>query len=195
MLNGNVPFHFGLLIQNQNQTGFCDVLPKYRSIYMNFAIMKIIKVYLMPMIIIGVGNTLIVIQLTHKIRLEPNPPRNSRSSLIGQYGRSKSLRSKSSYQNLKAGVNDDNHNNENHIIKLKRGSLLASHEYDLSKRKKSITKVLWPVKISLKETSKHSISTRLSCQEFSLALKPELGNVFSKVSTCNVIGRKIRLQA
>jgi hypothetical protein len=65
----NVPFHYGIadLSSNhaQNDT-ICDILPKYRSIYMRFAISTMITVYLVPMCIIGIVNMLICCKLWRK---------------------------------------------------------------------------------------------------------------------------------
>ncbi|CAF3053388.1 unnamed protein product [Rotaria sp. Silwood2] len=63
--NINVPFHYGIInLPNylQNDT-ICDILPKYRPIYMRFAITTMITVYLLPMCIIGFVNMLICCKL------------------------------------------------------------------------------------------------------------------------------------
>ncbi|CAF1125401.1 unnamed protein product [Didymodactylos carnosus] len=70
LLNINVPFHYGIVpisvVNNTITASICDLLPKYRSVYMSFAITTIISVYLIPMCIIGFVNILIVNQLTSK---------------------------------------------------------------------------------------------------------------------------------
>ena len=67
--NINVPFHYGIIRsqnnRNQDQT-ICDILPEYRSIYMRFAIIEMIKVYLVPMCVIGLVNSLICCKLWRK---------------------------------------------------------------------------------------------------------------------------------
>ncbi|CAF0836335.1 unnamed protein product [Rotaria sp. Silwood1] len=63
--NINVPFHYGIInLPNdlQNDT-ICDILPKFRPIYMRFAITTMITVYLLPMCIIGFVNMLICCRL------------------------------------------------------------------------------------------------------------------------------------
>ncbi|CAF3790844.1 unnamed protein product [Rotaria socialis] len=65
LCNINVPFHYGIIsLHNplQNDT-ICDILPKYRAIYMRFAITTMILVYLLPMCIIGIVNMLICCKL------------------------------------------------------------------------------------------------------------------------------------
>ncbi|CAF1615502.1 unnamed protein product, partial [Didymodactylos carnosus] len=73
ILNVNVPFHYGLLYP----AAICDVLPKYRSIYMHFVIVTMISVYLIPMFIIGIGNMLIM----HKITLRSMHKQLERNSI------------------------------------------------------------------------------------------------------------------
>jgi hypothetical protein len=66
--NLNVPFHYGIINvsdRKENDT-ICDILPKYRSIYMRFAIITMISVYLFPMCIIGLVNMLICCKLWRK---------------------------------------------------------------------------------------------------------------------------------
>lgn len=68
LININVPFHYGV-INSSNQTAddsICDILPKYRSTYMKFAITTMIIVYLLPMCIIGFVNMLICCKLWSK---------------------------------------------------------------------------------------------------------------------------------
>jgi hypothetical protein len=66
--NINVPFHYGIinLFDGQQNDTICDILPKYRSIYMRFAITTMITVYLFPMCIIGLVNMLICCKLWRK---------------------------------------------------------------------------------------------------------------------------------
>jgi len=69
--NLNVPFHYGIIDLSdgiQNDT-ICDILPKYRSIYMRFAISTMSTVYLVPMCIIGLVNMLICCKLWRKSSL------------------------------------------------------------------------------------------------------------------------------
>jgi len=69
LININVPFHYGIInVSNnlENDDTICDILPKYRSIYMRFAIITMIIVYLVPMCIIGVVNMLICCKLWRK---------------------------------------------------------------------------------------------------------------------------------
>jgi len=69
LININVPFHYGIInVSNNiaNDDTICDILPKYRSIYMRFAISTMISVYLLPMCIIGIVNTLICCKLWRK---------------------------------------------------------------------------------------------------------------------------------
>ncbi|CAF1339747.1 unnamed protein product [Adineta ricciae] len=66
--NLNVPFHYGIISSStpmENDT-ICDIIPKYRSIYMRFAITTMISVYLAPMCIIGFVNMLICCKLWRK---------------------------------------------------------------------------------------------------------------------------------
>ena len=66
--NINVPFHYGITYLSDeilNET-ICDILPKYRSIYMRFAIITMISVYIFPMCVIGFVNTLICCKLWRK---------------------------------------------------------------------------------------------------------------------------------
>lgn len=65
--NINVPFHYGI-VYSSNET-ICDILPKYRPIYMSFAIYTMISVYLAPMFIIGFVNLLICTKLWRKTPL------------------------------------------------------------------------------------------------------------------------------
>ncbi|CAF1095459.1 unnamed protein product [Rotaria sordida] len=69
LININVPFHYGI-INLSNHFGIeetiCDILPKYRSIYMRFAISAMIMVYLLPMCILGFVNMLICSKLWSK---------------------------------------------------------------------------------------------------------------------------------
>ena len=72
--NINVPFHYGIISSpnHQNKTDtICDVLPDYRPIYMRFAIISMISVYLLPMCIIGIVNMLICSKLWRKSLLIP----------------------------------------------------------------------------------------------------------------------------
>ena len=62
--NINVPFHYGI-VPSANGT-ICDILQKYRPIYMSFAIYTMISVYLAPMCIIGFVNLLICTKLWTK---------------------------------------------------------------------------------------------------------------------------------
>lgn len=67
--NINVPFHYGIIHQLNNsnkEETICDILPKYRSIYMHFAISAMISIYLVPMFIIGLVNMLICLKLWRK---------------------------------------------------------------------------------------------------------------------------------
>jgi hypothetical protein len=66
--NINVPFHYGIssVSNRQGNDTICDILPKYRSIYMRFAISTMITVYLVPMCIIGIVNMLICCKLWRK---------------------------------------------------------------------------------------------------------------------------------
>jgi hypothetical protein len=69
LININVPFHYGIInVSNNiaNDDTICDILPKYRSIYMRFAISTMITVYLLPMCIIGIVNMLICCKLWRK---------------------------------------------------------------------------------------------------------------------------------
>jgi hypothetical protein len=69
LININVPFHYGIInVSNyiENDDTICDILPKYRSIYMRFAISTMITVYLVPMCIIGIVNMLICCKLWRK---------------------------------------------------------------------------------------------------------------------------------
>jgi len=66
--NLNVPFHYKitkLVDSNQNDT-ICDILPQYQQIYIRFAIITMIFVYLLPMCIIGMVNMLICCKLWRK---------------------------------------------------------------------------------------------------------------------------------
>jgi len=70
--NINVPFHYGIItVSNnpENDDTICDILPTYRSIYMRFAIITMITVYLLPMCIIGCINMLICCKLWRKSSL------------------------------------------------------------------------------------------------------------------------------
>jgi hypothetical protein len=70
LININVPFHYGIINVSNNlddeETTICDILPKYRSIYMTFAISTMLTVYLVPMCIIGIVNMLICCKLWSK---------------------------------------------------------------------------------------------------------------------------------
>ncbi|CAF0953587.1 unnamed protein product [Rotaria magnacalcarata] len=69
LININVPFHYGIINLTNNfgkEDTICDILPKYRSIYMRFAISTMITVYLVPMCIIGFVNMLICSKLWRK---------------------------------------------------------------------------------------------------------------------------------
>jgi hypothetical protein len=69
LININVPFHYGIIDLTNNsddEDTICDILPEYRSIYMRFAISTMITVYLVPMFIIGLVNTLICSKLWRK---------------------------------------------------------------------------------------------------------------------------------
>ena len=71
MSNINVPFHYGIVdlpSRTINDT-ICDILPAYRPIYMRFAIITMISVYLLPMCIIGIVNLLICCKLWRKSAL------------------------------------------------------------------------------------------------------------------------------
>lgn len=65
LVNINVPFHYGIINLPNHITNdtICDILPKYRPIYMRFAISTMIIVYLLPMCIIGIVNMLICCKL------------------------------------------------------------------------------------------------------------------------------------
>jgi len=65
--NINVPFHYGITKPSaeENDT-ICDIIPEYRKIYMKFAITTMITVYLLPMCIIGLINSLICCKLWRK---------------------------------------------------------------------------------------------------------------------------------
>jgi hypothetical protein len=78
LININVPFHYGISIESDNLENdtICDILPKYRSIYMSFAISTMITVYLLPMCIISVVNTLICSKLWRKSLLTENDENN-----------------------------------------------------------------------------------------------------------------------
>jgi hypothetical protein len=72
LININVPFHYGIIKVLNNfeiEDTICDILPKYRSIYMSFAITTMITVYLAPMCIIGIVNMLICCKLWRKSSL------------------------------------------------------------------------------------------------------------------------------
>ena len=67
--NINVPFHYGILaiLNHRGEPDtICDVLLQYRPIYMRFAIISMISVYLLPMCIIGIVNMLICSRLWRK---------------------------------------------------------------------------------------------------------------------------------
>ncbi|CAF0821833.1 unnamed protein product [Didymodactylos carnosus] len=88
--NINVPFHYGLIHTDNNSTSsptVCDVLQKYRPIYMRFAIATMISVYLIPFLIIGFGNMLIIIRLSRSKQLlnnmDKNPEPNGLESVGG----------------------------------------------------------------------------------------------------------------
>jgi hypothetical protein len=69
LININVPFHYGIINVSNNlddEDTICDILPNFRSIYMTFAISTMITVYLVPMCIIGIVNTLICWKLWSK---------------------------------------------------------------------------------------------------------------------------------
>lgn len=69
LVNINVPFHYGIVSASNNpktDETICDILPKYRSIYMRFAISSMITVYLVPMCIISIVNMLICCKLWSK---------------------------------------------------------------------------------------------------------------------------------
>lgn len=69
LININVPFHYGIInVTNSfgQEDTICDILPKYRSIYMRFAISTMTTVYLLPMCIIGFVNMLICSKLWRK---------------------------------------------------------------------------------------------------------------------------------
>ncbi|CAF2526760.1 unnamed protein product [Rotaria sp. Silwood2] len=69
LININVPFHYGIINLPSNfgiEETICDILPKYRSIYMRFAISTMITVYILPMCIIGLVNMLICSKLWRK---------------------------------------------------------------------------------------------------------------------------------
>ena len=68
LTNINVPFHYGITDASNSMINdtICDILPKYRPIYMRFAISTMISVYLVPMCIIGFVNMLICCKLWRK---------------------------------------------------------------------------------------------------------------------------------
>jgi len=66
LININVPFHYGITNKIDNHETICDILPAYRKIYMRFAISSMITVYLVPMCLIGIVNTLICCKLWSK---------------------------------------------------------------------------------------------------------------------------------
>ena len=65
LCNINVPFHYGItnLPSHIKNDTICDILPKYRPIYMRFGITTIIIVYLLPMCVIVFANALICCKL------------------------------------------------------------------------------------------------------------------------------------
>lgn len=69
--NINVPFHYGIIDLSGEliKETICDILPEYRSIYMRFAIITMISVYLFPMCIISIVNLLICCKLWRKSSL------------------------------------------------------------------------------------------------------------------------------
>jgi len=78
LLNINIPFHYGISIESddlENDT-ICDILPKYRSIYMRFAISTMITVFLLPMCIISIVNTLTCCRLWRKSLLTEKDENN-----------------------------------------------------------------------------------------------------------------------
>ncbi|CAF1544664.1 unnamed protein product [Didymodactylos carnosus] len=82
LLNINVPFHYGIIISTTNNTtitSICDLLPKYRPVYMRFAIGTMISVYLIPMCIIGFVNMLIISQLSRKNFLNSDNFKNEKN--------------------------------------------------------------------------------------------------------------------
>lgn len=66
--NINVPFQYGIIVHNfqSNNETICDILPEQRSLYMHFAIGTMITVYLLPMFIIFIVNTMICAKLWRK---------------------------------------------------------------------------------------------------------------------------------
>ena len=79
LVNINVPFHYGI-VPVSDET-ICDILPKYRSIYMRFAISSMITVYLVPMCIISIVNMLICCKLWSKNLLTEKDPHEKISQL------------------------------------------------------------------------------------------------------------------
>lgn len=79
LININVPFHYGIIHLSNSfaqEDTICDILPKYRSIYMRFAISTMITVYLLPMCIIGFVNMLICCKLWRRSLLTEKDENN-----------------------------------------------------------------------------------------------------------------------